>query len=149
MTTRILAFTLLLLVGVAGAGDPQADAVKKDLKSLEGRWQIVGMTMVGMPVDENEWKGGEYHFKGVFMGIKEPRRDELSWGKFRIDPTKKPKEIDVETPGKTIKGIYIVDGDKLVLGMPNLFIAEDRPRFFDIGFLTFKSMTMTFKRIKD
>lgn len=90
-----------------GAGDP----VKDDLAKMQGTWVAIKGILDGKEIE------GSTGVKLVFDGHK------LTSGKgevstFTIDPTKKPKAIDLTPPGKkkiTIPGIYQIDGDTLKL----------------------------------
>jgi uncharacterized protein (TIGR03067 family) len=100
-----LAATALLLTGLAVAGD-----TKEDLKKLEGTWK------------------GEFEGKKLEMKMEKDKftvtfsfgdNDIVFKGKIKIDPSKKPKEIDLtveegkDFQGKTSQGIYEIDGDSL------------------------------------
>jgi uncharacterized protein (TIGR03067 family) len=100
-----LAAAALLLTGLAVAGD-----TKEDLKKLEGTWK------------------GEFEGKKFEMKMEKDKftvtfsfgdNDIVFKGKIKIDPSKKPKEIDLtveegkDFQGKTSQGIYEVDGDSL------------------------------------
>ncbi|MFL5241128.1 MAG: TIGR03067 domain-containing protein [Gemmataceae bacterium] len=107
-----------MLVGLLlGADDPK-DHVKKDKEKLQGAWKAVTVEAGGKPLDE-----GDLHrliFSGDVFTIKKGEETMIK-GKFTLDPSKKPKEIDMEfietkrdnLRGKTALGIYEVDGDTL------------------------------------
>ena len=50
-------------------------------------------------------------FKGDKLTIKS--KDQMKEITFKLDATKKPKEMDVDFDGKTGKGLYQLDGDTL------------------------------------
>jgi uncharacterized protein (TIGR03067 family) len=103
-----------LLVGVA-AGE---DDAKKEKEKLHGTWKVVSVEERGTSKEDNE--NHSIAFTGDDFIVK--RGDDMMIkGKFKIDPAKKPMEIDLaiaesqkdELKGKTGLGIYSVDGDTL------------------------------------
>jgi uncharacterized protein (TIGR03067 family) len=125
---------LALLITAAAAlpilaGPPQDDAVKKELKMLEGSWATVSIEAAGQKVtDEDKIKSRKLSTKGNKYTLKVG--DETVQGTIEINPTKKPKTIDVKpdsgsNKGKTLLGIYELDGDSLriCLALPG----KDRP----------------------
>jgi uncharacterized protein (TIGR03067 family) len=66
--------------------------------------------------------------------------DETKDGTFKVDPTKKPKEIDITVGGKASKGIYELKDDTLKICVSD----GDRPTEFvtkagtKAGLITFK-----------
>jgi len=118
-----------LTVGTAGAQD---DAATKELKKLEGTWATVSIEAAGQKVtDEDKIKTRKLTTKGEKYTLKVG--DETVQGTIEINPTKKPKTIDVKpeigtNKGKTLLGIYELDGDslKICLALPD----KDRPTAF-------------------
>ena len=118
-----------LTTGTAGAQD---DAAKKELKKLEGTWATVSIEAAGQKVtDEDKIKTRKLTTKGDKYTLKVG--DETVEGTIDINPTKKPKTIDVKpasgsNKGKTLLGIYKLDGDglKICLAPPG----KDRPTAF-------------------
>lgn len=100
----LLVFALGLLV----AADDPKDAVKKELKSIEGTWRVTGFELNGNRIDVNGWnivvKGDKY---------KLTYGDHTEEGTFKIDAAKKPKTVEVTAAGSDTprKGIYQLDGD--------------------------------------
>ncbi len=95
----------MLLAGVAAAQDAEKDA-KGDLAKLQGGW-----------VGESGGKKVELKFDKDAFTLS---RDDKSFkGTFKIDPSKKPREMDLafveggRFAGKTGLGIYELDGDTL------------------------------------
>ena len=134
-------FTFLVLalawffveIGSFPAADaPKEDAVKKELARFDGTWGFVSIEVEGMKVPEEEVKkSGKLVIKGGKFTLKEG--DSTYEGTFKVDLSKKPKQIDVtftEGPdkGKTFLGIYEVEGDtyKNCIGMAG----KDRPTEF-------------------
>ena len=118
-----------LAIGRAGAQD---DAAKKEMKKLEGTWATVSIEAAGQKVtDEDKIKTRKLTTKGDKYMLKVG--DETVQGTIEINPTKKPKTIDVKpdsgtNKGKTLLGIYELDGDglKICLAPPG----KDRPTAF-------------------
>ena len=118
-----------LTIGRAGAQD---DAAKKEMKKLEGTWATVSIEAAGQKVtDEDKIKTRKLTMKGEKYTLKVG--DETVQGTIDINPTKKPKTIDVKpdsgsNKGKTLLGIYELDGDslKICLALPG----RDRPTAF-------------------
>jgi uncharacterized protein (TIGR03067 family) len=110
----------LLLIVVAGllvgADDTKKDdAIKEELKKLEGTWVVESATRNG----KDDRKGGpsECTFSGGMLSMKEEDGTERK-GKITIDPTKNPKTLDFEPEQKkgnegTGRAIYELKGDTL------------------------------------
>jgi RNA polymerase sigma factor (sigma-70 family) len=123
----------------------QDAAVKKDKDALQGDWTVVEAKLIGNnnAEDKDQVKGKTF----VFKGDKLIARGESA---YTIDPSKKPKEIEIvpadgpeSEKGKTFRGIYELKGDELKI----TFNGPDQPRpkaFDDIG-----SMAMVLQRVKD
>jgi uncharacterized protein (TIGR03067 family) len=96
------------------AEKPRGDAVKKELKKFEGTWKIVSLEVEGMKLPAKAFEGARLIIKGDAFTMKEEKVTHK--GTFKVDPTKKPKMIDLiftEGPakGKTLLGIYELEGD--------------------------------------
>jgi uncharacterized protein (TIGR03067 family) len=118
---------LMGLVGLLGA----ADAPKDVLKQLEGTWVMVSGEEKGAALPEELLKTAQL----TITGDKHTGRFGKSTivGAHKLDPTKKPAEIDVmdtEGPfkGKPMLGIYKLEGDQLTacFSAPG----KDRPKEF-------------------
>ena len=127
---RLLALLITAAAALPILADPpQDDAVKKELKKLEGSWATVFIEAAGQKVtDEDKIKTRKLSTKGDKYTLKVG--DETVQGTIEINPTKKPKTIDVKpdsgsNKGKTLLGIYELDGDslKICLALPG----KDRP----------------------
>jgi uncharacterized protein (TIGR03067 family) len=103
----LLAFGVgvVLLTGLAAAGD-----TKDEMKKLQGTWK-------------GEFEGKKFEMKlekdKFTVTFSDGNNNIVFMGKIKIDPSKKPKEIDLtieegkDFTGKTSQGIYEVDGDSL------------------------------------
>ena len=110
---RLLRVLLLLVAGSLIAAEDK-DAAKKELAKFQGTWIFESMVSDGEKVPPDSFKGSTLTIKDGIFTVKEG--DTIYKGTFKVDPTKKPKEIDViftEGPdkGETMMGIYEIDGD--------------------------------------
>jgi len=107
---------LLLVVGVVfllAAGDAE-DEVKKELARFEGTWKWVLIETEKMKLPEDEISGPRMKLMGDKFTVNESADATFS-GTFKVDPSKKPKTIDVTftdgpDKGKTFLGIYELEG---------------------------------------
>jgi uncharacterized protein (TIGR03067 family) len=124
------AMLVLLFAGVAVAAQPSDEEVKKEMKLFQGKWQAVfaqgfdGQVQSDIEIDltKIEIDGDKFTLKTGSLTVN---------GRFSVDPTKKPKEINVyfgDGNDNALKGIYeIKDGiRKSVFAMPG----KDRPKEF-------------------
>jgi uncharacterized protein (TIGR03067 family) len=107
----ILVLTVGLLVGA-----DKNDEVKKELKKFQGEWEPVSGEINGMAAPYEGLKVIKVSVKGNKVTIKDGEQTEQ--GTFTLDPTKKPRQIDVtakNSKGMEMKttGIYEFDGGKL------------------------------------
>lgn len=146
MTKRLLALlTLVLCVAFVAAQDDKKDDAKKEMDKLQGTWKTDSIASMGMTVTSAQFgestlvvKDDKYVF--TLSGEKEE-------GTLKIDPSKKPKTMDVvitggQEKGKTQLGVYELEGDtlKVTVNMPG---ETDRPKEMGKGHSTF-----TFKKQK-
>ena len=126
MKTKLL---LVLTIALCVAADkPKVDA-KKELKLLQGTWEMIGLEVNGETVPEKKLKGTTLVIKDDKYTVKV--KDTSHETTIKIDPTKDPKAIDMYFPNgtelpKLSKGVYELDGDTLKIcrhQMPG----EDRP----------------------
>jgi uncharacterized protein (TIGR03067 family) len=105
---------MIVAVGLLLAADnAQEEAAKKDLKKLQGTWNLVSAMQDGKALAADKVqrttiviKGHEFHFPGLaeYATAKE--------GTFKLDATKKPKRMDsTSTQGEVMLGIYELEGD--------------------------------------
>jgi uncharacterized protein (TIGR03067 family) len=109
---------LWCLCGAAPQDTKKDDAVKEELKRLEGKWEIVSIELGGKPVDRNKLGPSDHIvFSGKRMSIvtKAVTLDTT----VALDLTKDPKWMDI-TSSDAIKmwpGIYELKGDTLTVAM--------------------------------
>jgi len=128
----ILLAALAMGITISSAALIRADdeakekAIKKDRKLYEGIWRIVSMTVDGKEVAEDDAKKITVvnAADGGWTILVDGK--EVSKGTSEIDPSKKPKTIDVKTTegggaGQTSLGIYEVEKDtrKVCLARPD------------------------------
>ncbi len=107
-----------MVVGLLLGADAPKDDVKKDKEKLQGAWKAVTAEADGKLQDDAEER--RLTFSGDEFSLKKGE-ETMGKGKFKIDSSKKPKEIDLEfveskrdaLRGKTVLGIYELDGDTL------------------------------------
>jgi uncharacterized protein (TIGR03067 family) len=136
-------FAFLLVVGTALAADADAE-----LKALQGTWTLDAATLDGR--DHTEiFAGMKLTLKGNEFATDFAGNSDQ--GTFTIDAAKSPKRIDIKTgekgpfKGKTLPGIYKIDGDTLVICCHA--DAKTRPEEFAAHAKT-RNMLLTYKRQK-
>jgi uncharacterized protein (TIGR03067 family) len=120
-----------LTVGTLIAAD--AEDAKKDLDKLQGTWALVSGERDGKKFTEEEVKKTKLFIKGDTFRIPESSVATSDDGTIKIDPSKKPKEMNATTgsgpdKGKIWQGIYKLRGDryKVCFAPPG----KDRPTEF-------------------
>jgi uncharacterized protein (TIGR03067 family) len=119
-------------VGLLLAADANEDAVKKDLKLFEGTWKIVSMELEGMKLPEDQYKDAKLVCKGSDFTYTDIGGTEYK-GTFKIDPSKKPKTLDVTftdgpNKGEVLVAIYEIDETTYKLCAKPM--SKDRPTEF-------------------
>jgi uncharacterized protein (TIGR03067 family) len=106
----------LLTLGCAVAAQPvRNDAARSDLKKLEGTWKVVLVEADGKKMPGEQYRDMRMVVHANRYTVRRGDRV-LERGTFTVDPSHKPKAIDV-TPtegkdkGKTFRGIYAIEGD--------------------------------------
>ena len=130
------AFPFVVFATLLSMASPSlcGDDAKKDSEGLQGTWEVVEFTADGKSFPEEFRREIRITFKGDKMLILERGGTGKREYSFKLDPSKKPKAIDV-TPldgpfkDKTAPAIYELKGDELKLCMPNQE-TKDRPTEF-------------------
>lgn len=110
-------FVGLLLIGsLMAAGEQKVDG-SKELKSLQGRWRLVAGEIGGRKMTAKEIKKSKLVFRGDHYTVRRGDGPKVT-GSLVVDSTKDPKTIDITdadgpNKGKTLLGIYALDGDEL------------------------------------
>jgi uncharacterized protein (TIGR03067 family) len=114
MTHRLVTATVFILVFLTATLRGQ-DA-KKELDKLQGTWSVTAMEMDENQVPPDSVKG-TVTFKGDLMVVAglSPKPAEH---KVKLDPSKKPKSLDVTNDGKGKLGIYQLEGDEMKVCLP-------------------------------
>ena len=136
----VAAAGLALVAAAPGGGD--------DAKKIQGAWEVLEFEIMGKSRPADDLK----KVKAVFSGDKfkfDTGQPDIKESTFKIDPAKKPKQIDIatdETGGKLeSRGIYEFKGDQLNIC---LFAAPaERPTEFKTNSDT-KSVRFLLKRAK-
>jgi uncharacterized protein (TIGR03067 family) len=89
-----------------------------DQAAIQGKWRIVSFTFNGQPRAEDTYKNLRLEIKGDKYLITDG--GETASRTFSLDPTKKPKAMDVvyddgPNKGKTCRAIYALEGDILTI----------------------------------
>lgn len=123
--------------GQRAAADPKAE----ELKKLQGEWQAVEIQTKGTTAgkDDQTVKVLRFVIKDMDLTIPSPLNDGRDRKKtFKVDPSKKPKEIDItsldgQEKDTTAACIYQLDKNKLTICMPCWKDYSVRPKDFKAG----------------
>jgi len=143
-----LQWGLIVLAGMVLTANGAQDAgVKKELDQLQGTWQMVSHEVDGKPDDA--LKGAMRVVEGDKFTIKKGDKV-LRAATIKLDPTKKPKWIDITfteglEKGKTRLGIYVLEGDTQKICYGDL--DKERPTEF-VSKTGTGHRLVVFKRIK-
>jgi uncharacterized protein (TIGR03067 family) len=132
---------LLFCAGRLLSGDAAEDAQK----ALQGDWQCVSGECGGQ--DDRRFKELKLTVEGDRMTFRWPTT--TTTFAFTLDPSKEPKRLDRvcsegRFKGEVCRGIYILDGDTLLL-CSNTRGTDERPRAFQTAG-NFAFTCLTFKR---
>jgi uncharacterized protein (TIGR03067 family) len=124
---------LLVLPAALLLAAEAADDAKKDLEKLQGEWVMAALEVDGKLVPEEKLQGTILTIKGdkYIVAVKDSKHEVT----IKLDPSQKPKAIDMSFPDGTNlpkigKGIYKIDGDTFVLCRAQ---ATDNPRPTEFG----------------
>ena len=123
---------LVLAAGLSlAADDGKKEPMDMDYAKLEGTWRVISLEVDGMKIAEETIKDSRLVIKGKEFTMKE--KIATYRGTFTIDPSKKPKTIDIKftagpEKGNSSLGIYQLEGDDLKLCLT--ITAKDRPTEF-------------------
>jgi uncharacterized protein (TIGR03067 family) len=120
LSFAILTVALLVRPDVQAVTDrpPKKDPVKDDLKKLQGEWVVVSYFQNGV---DHSGTLAQAMFRTISGNQWTTRTNNSSIQyTFQIDPTKKPRAIDIQMAGNQGNGqpmlcIYKVEGDTLTL----------------------------------
>jgi uncharacterized protein (TIGR03067 family) len=142
MPAPVLVVISLLVAGIgvrADPGDAKTTAAKEELKKLEGAWVVVSREANGKKTPEEQSKG-KLVFKGDRISVCGPDGEVIGEASLTIDPTKKPKHLDLtitkgtgdfkKYEGKKSLAIYELDGDTLKACWTVFGAERERPTAF-------------------
>jgi len=120
----------LCVAALPGAEDPKAEALKKEVKALEGTWDGKSRLVDGK--EEPPPPGGaQLILEGTKYTIKVEGKVKET-GTWTVDPSKTPRTIDLKENGTNEKTpgpcIYEVKGDELKVAVPQP--GGERPKDF-------------------
>jgi uncharacterized protein (TIGR03067 family) len=105
---------MYLLIAALLVAAPAEDA-KKDAKKIQGNWTVVSREFIGNKTPEAELKALKVIIKDGTITIDDGKKIEKI--PYKLDPSKKPKAIDLANTGienkETTLAIYELDGDTL------------------------------------
>lgn len=113
------ALMILAAGSLLAADDAKEKGVKEELEKLQGTWEFVSMEVEGVKKPDEEFKKYTVVLKGDQWTVSVA--DEIAARTtFRLDPTRKPKTIDLTqtlepNQGRLLRGIYSLEGDKLIM----------------------------------
>ena len=112
----VVAVVSLTVSGTLVSGGGQ-DAGQEDLKKIQGTWQFLSQEMEGKSRPVEDVKKLKIVFTDDKWSVREDGK-EVQAGTHKLDPTKKPAQLDAavtvgEGKGTTMLGIYELKGDAL------------------------------------
>jgi uncharacterized protein (TIGR03067 family) len=148
---RFNGLVLAVVALLAGAVYSQDNTdAKSDKQKLQGEWKPVSMKTEGTDVTAGLAKVTDGSDLIAFDGDKMVSKQgtEKKSLPFKLDPVRKPKELDLDAgDGKTvIRAIYKLDGDDLTICF-SLSEKQERPTDFDTKSGS-QTMTWAYKRHK-
>jgi uncharacterized protein (TIGR03067 family) len=140
---RLLA---LLAAGLLAGGSIADDKKPKDEEAILGTWKVVTYDGgKGVPVPSaDELDKFSITFKEEDKAVF-TLPEKVSENGYTLDPTAKPKEIDITGKSGTSLGIYALDGNKLTLAIAR----GDRFRPTEFKTVEDQVLVATLKRVKD
>jgi len=107
---------LLAGYGLVLADDAKDDAVKKEREKLAGKWQVVSLEVDGMKTPEDMLAQASVTIDAKGKITVTVDGNVIIEATTKIDPSKKPKTVDItytlgDLKGQTALGIYALDGD--------------------------------------
>jgi uncharacterized protein (TIGR03067 family) len=126
----------LVFVGVGAllaADEAKDEAIKKDRKKYEGTWQVVSLEVDGNKAAEEDAQKITVINEADGKWAIEVEGKVVARGTSVIDPTKKPRTVDLtategESSGKTALGIYEFGDDTRTVCLAQ--VGKERPTEF-------------------
>jgi uncharacterized protein (TIGR03067 family) len=117
----------------AADGNPNEEAVAKDLQAFKGTWRLSSKQEDGKKFSEEVIQGVIATSDGEGRVLVRRGDKVIGGGTIKLDPTKKPKAIDIaftegENKGKTALGIYEIKSDAFRVCVAR--VGDERPAEF-------------------
>ncbi|AMV29486.1 hypothetical protein VT84_34145 [Gemmata sp. SH-PL17] len=114
----LAAIVLSALVAAPVPPAPPVDPLKAAQQGFQGPWKVVAHIEEGEPWDKEQAESAKLTVKDNVMSISTDGKN-LAFA-FTLDPKSEPCGIDLvyqleNEPGKTVKGIYKLEKDKLTI----------------------------------
>ncbi|HEV3262550.1 MAG TPA: TIGR03067 domain-containing protein [Gemmataceae bacterium] len=115
MNVRFGAVLAVLAMGLLVAADKAKEDAKDDQKNIQGTWTAVSIEQGGEKLAEEKVKDSRITF-GADGKAHMKHGDKAQELTYELDSAKKPKQITLKgDDGKTMLGIYKLDGDDLTI----------------------------------
>lgn len=144
---KLAVFVFCAVVGCSRQESRKSTHSNPDLMELQGEWKCIGVESGGKKVPKEKLSEAK-----VLLKISEGKfilgsNGDYSTLSFSIDPNSNPKAIDTKHPeGRTSRGIYRLDGDRLTWCDPG---HADLPRPTEFSTPAGTPQTLwTFERVK-
>src|SRR5262249_13976175 len=96
---------------IIAAPAPKEEDIKKEKEALKGLWRVTSLEINGKEVPDEKIKRFELVFANSSVTVKANTQEREST--FDVDPSKKPKTIDLMHKDKLTLGIYQLEGDRM------------------------------------
>lgn len=106
-------FSLFLVVDSA-AQQPSVPKPRNDQELVQGNWDIVGLESNGKSESSANYKGNRFSFAKEKAILKEGNYTPIEYT-FSLDASKSPRAIDLTVKGTTLRGIYKLENEELIL----------------------------------
>ena len=101
----------VVAASVIGAGPAQENkSGEDDAKKLQGTWSVVAFEQNGKKLSNDEVKIMKVVIEGSTLTIHDGKLMKAE-AKFKLDPSKKPKQVDLTMGKDDLFGIYELNGD--------------------------------------
>lgn len=126
---------------------PKEKDKPKDEDAIQGTWQLEKFEGLDMPPPPDLIGNLRFVFKAGKLDVTVAGISRDKQGDYKIDPTTKPKSIDLVERGERVSpGIYELDGDTLKICLAEGPMAVRPTEFKGDGK---RVAVVTFKRVKD
>ncbi len=127
----IVGLLVLLATSLIAAEHSKQDVVKKDVDAIQGTWKIAALEADGTQAPAEIVAALKLVFKDDTLTFT-PGEPGFTKYNYKLDPTTKPASFDMThadgtNKGKTQKGIYLLEGDRLKICCGT---ADNRPKEF-------------------